>query len=210
MFRTFIVRMGHRSGMDGSDSGYPCFAGRVSGRICRAAAVPRTLPAIAEFVPQAMIKKEAARLVVPLIDEIPLHVMSRRDIEVGLTELIQDLHVLPDVFPVVSAGEVAVLWPLPTVDELVPKVVLRKEAAPVVVPLAEEMTVRATLIGLIKDGSDLPITLLDSEPVLSDCCIVDVRELVPERSPVYARGSAVPTSLPTISEMFSSAVLVGG
>ena len=54
------------------------------------------------------------------------------------------------------------------------------------------------------------------EPVLSDCCIVDISivdisVLVPERSPVVsARGSFVLTSLPTISEVFSSAVLVGG
>ena len=80
-----------------------------------------------------------------------------------------------------------------------------------VVPFADEMTVRVTLIDLIRDGSDLPITLLDPEHVLSDGCSVDASELDLERSPVLsARGSAVPTSLPTISEVFSSAVLVGG
>ena len=142
-----------------------------------AAAVPRSLQAITEFVPQAIIEKEADRLVVPHINDLHLPVMSGRDIEVGLTEM-------------------AVPWPLPAVEESVHNVVLEKEAAPVVVLFADEMTVRVTLIDLIRDGSDLPITLLDPEH---------------ERSPVIsARGSAGPTSLPTISEVFSSAVLIGG
>ena len=126
-----------------------------------------------------------------------------------MTELIQDGHVLPDVFPVVSAGEIAVPWPLPAVEELVYNVV--KGSCSSGGPLADEMTVCVTLIDRIRDRSDLPITLLDPEHVLSGGCIVDVSELVPERSPVVsARGSAMPTSLPTISEVFSSAVLVGG
>ena len=67
------------------------------------------------------------------------------------------------------------------------------------------------MIGLIEDGSDLPADLLDSQPVLPDCCFIDIGVLVPEMSPVVsARGAAVPTSLPTISEVFSSAVLAGG
>ena len=126
-----------------------------------AAAVPRPLPAVAEFVPQAIFRKEAAPLVVHLIEEMSLRVMSGWDIEVGLTELTQDIHVLPDVFAVVSAGEAAVHWPMPAVDESVPQVVLRKEAAPVVVSLAEEMTLCVAMVGLIEDGSDLPIALLD-------------------------------------------------
>ena len=102
-------------------------------------------------------------------------------------------------------------WPLPAVDELVPQVVLRKEAAPGVVPLAKEMFLRVAMVGLYEDGSDLPIALLDPEPVLSDCCVADASGLVPESSPVVsARVSAVPTSLPTNSDVFSSAVLVGG
>ena len=133
------------------------------------ATVPRPLPAVAEFVPQDTFKEEAAPLVVPLIEELSLRVISGRDIEVGLTELTQDIHVLPDVFPVVSAGEAAVPWPLPAVDELVPQVVLRKETAPVVVPLAVEMFLRVAMVVLIKDGRSLPIALLDPEPVLSDC-----------------------------------------
>ena len=66
-------------------------------------------------------------------------------------------------------------WPLLAVDESVPQV-LRKESALVVVPLAEEMTLR-----------------------------------VAEKSPVVStRGAAVPTSLLSSSEVFSSAVLAGG
>ena len=176
-----------------------------------AVAVPRPLPTVAEFVPQDTFKKEAAPLVVPLIEELSLRVMSGRGIEVGLTELTQDIHVLPDVFSVVSAGEAAVPRPLPVVDKLVPQAVLRNEATPVVVPLAEEMFLRVAMVGLIEDGSSLPIALLDPEPVLSDCCVVDVSVLGPERSPVVsARGSAMRTSLPTISDVFSPAVLAGG
>ena len=120
---------------------------------------------------------------------------SGRDIEVGLTNLTHDIKVLPDVFPVMSAGAAAVPMPLPAVAEPVPQVVLRREAIPVVVSLAEEMTLCVAMIGLIEDGSDLPAELLDSEPVLPDCCFIDVGMLVPESSPVVsARGAAVPTS----------------
>ena len=34
-FGHIVVRTGHRSRTDGSHSGYPCFAGRISGRVCR-------------------------------------------------------------------------------------------------------------------------------------------------------------------------------
>ena len=56
------------------------------------------------------------------------------------------------MFPVMSAGAAAVPMPLPAVAESVPHVVIRKEAAPVVVPLAEEMTLRVVMVGLIEDG----------------------------------------------------------
>ena len=50
--------------------------------------------------------------------------------------------------------------------------------------------------------------LLNSE---SDGCVVEESVLVPEMYPaVFARGTAVPTSLPTISEVFSSTLLAGG
>ena len=143
-------------------------------------------------------------------DCVPDIFWSGWDIEVGLTDLTHVVQVLPDVFPVVSTGAAAVPMPLPAVAEPVPQVVIRKEAATVVVPLAEEITLRVAMIGLIEEGSDLPANLLDSEPVLPDCCFIDIGVLVPERSPVVsARGAAVPTSLPTISEVFSSAVLAG-
>ena len=85
-------------------------------------------------------------LVVP--DCVPDIFLSGRDIEVGLTDLSHDLQVLPDVFPVVSAGAAAVPMPLPVVAESVSQVVIRKEAAPVVVPLAEEVTLRVGMVGL--------------------------------------------------------------
>ena len=75
-------------------------------------------------------------------------------------------------------------------------------------PLAEEITLRFAMVGLCDDGSDRPAELLDSEPV---CYFMDVGVLVPGRSLVVsARGAAVPTSLPTITEAFSPAVLAGG
>ena len=63
-------------------------------------------------------------------------------------------------------------------------------------------------VGLSDDGSDRSAELFNSE---SDGCLVDESVFVPEMSPVIsARGAAVPTSLPTISEVFPSAVLAGG
>ena len=63
-------------------------------------------------------------------------------------------------------------------------------------------------VGLSDDGCVCPAELLNSE---SDCCIMNYGVLVPESSTVVsARGAAVPTSLPTIFEVFSSAVLAGG
>ena len=50
--------------------------------------------------------------------------------------------------------------------------------------------------------------LLNSD---SDFCFMDNGVVVTEMFPaVSARGAAVPTSLPTMSDVFSSAVLVGG
>ena len=136
-------------------------------------------------------------------DCVPDIISSGRNIEVGWTDLTHDL-------PVVSAGVAAVPMPLPVVAEAVSQVMIRKEAAPVVVPLAEEVPFRVGMVGLIEDESDLPAELLGSECVVG-CCFIDVGVLVPERSPVVsARGAAVPTSLPTITEVFSSAVFAGG
>ena len=52
-------------------------------------------------------------------DYVPDILLSGRDIEVGVTDLTQDIHVLPDVFPVVSAGASIVLMPLPAGAEVV-------------------------------------------------------------------------------------------
>ena len=134
--------------------------------------------------------------------------MIRTYIEVGVTDLTQDIQVLPDVLPVMFDETAAVPMPLPVVVETGPQVDIRWETAPAVVELAEEMTLRIATVGLSDDGSDCPAELLNSE---SDCCFMDDGVLVPKRSPVVsARGAAVPTSLPTISEVFSSAVLAGG
>ena len=90
--------------------------------------------------------------------------------------------------------------PLPVVVETVPQVEIRRETAPAVVPLPEEMTLHVATVGLSDDGSDCPAELINSE---SDCSFMDDGVLVPERSPVVsARGAAVPTSLPTIAEVF--------
>ena len=126
------------------------------------AAVPWPLPAIDVPVPQAIFKREAAPLVVPLIEEMYLRVMSGRDIEVGLTELSQDA--LPDVFPVVSAEVAAVSWPLPAVDVSVPQAIFEREATPLVVSLNEAMSVhvmsgrgmKVGLTGLTQDIQVLP------------------------------------------------------
>ena len=45
-------------------------------------------------------------------DYVPDILLSGQDIEVGVMDLTQDIHVLPDVFPVVSAGAATVLVPL--------------------------------------------------------------------------------------------------
>ena len=134
--------------------------------------------------------------------------LSGREIEVGVTDITQDIRVLPDVFPVMFDEMAAVPMPLPVVVETGPQVDIRWETAPAVVPLAEEMTVCVATVGLSDDGSECPVELPNSE---SDCCFMDDGVLVPERSPVVsARGAAVPTSLLTISEVFSSAVSAGG
>ena len=83
-----------------------------------------------------------------------------------------------------------------------------RETTPAVVPLVDEMTLHVATVGLSNDGSDRPVDLLSSE---SDGGLVVECVLVPEMSPIISgRGAAVPTSLPTISEVFSSAVLAGG
>ena len=82
---------------------------------------------------------------------------------VGLTELTLIMAGRPDVILVVFAEE--------AVDELVP---LGREPASVMVSLPEELNICVALVDLVGDGSDLPVVLLDPEPVLSNCGIVDV------------------------------------
>ena len=115
------------------------------------AAVPWPLPAVDVSVPQAIFEREAAPLVVPLIEEMYLRVMSGRDMEVGLTELSQD--VLPDVFLVVSAEVAAVPCPLPAVDVSVPQAIFEREAGPLVGSLNETIYVH------VMSGRDMEVGL---------------------------------------------------
>ena len=148
-------------------------------------------------------EREAAPLVVSLNEEMSVRVMSGRDMEVGMTGLTRDIQVLPDVFPVMFDETAAVPMPLHVVVETEPQDDIRRETALSVVPLDDEMTLWVAAVGLGEDGSGCPVELLNSE---SDCCFMDDDVLVTEMFPVVsARGAAVPTSLPTMSEVFSSA-----
>ena len=148
-------------------------------------AVPMTLPVVVETGPQ--------------VDYDPDILLSGRDIEVGITDITQDIRDLPDAFPVLFDETAAVPLSSPVVVETGPQVDI-----PAVVPLVDEMTLCVATVGLSNDASDRPSELLNSE---SDGCFVDESMLVLEMSPVVsARGTAVPT----ISEVFSSAVLAGG
>ena len=79
-------------------------------------------------------------------DYVPDILLSGLDIEVELTDLTQDIHVLPDVFPVVSAGAAAVPRPLPAVVSLYPRLYLRR--MPLVVPLIDYMSTCHVRTGL--------------------------------------------------------------
>ena len=92
--------------------------------------------------------------------------------------------------------------PLPMVVETEPQDDIRRETALSVVPLDDEMTLWVATVGLGDDGSGCPVELLNSE---SDCCFMDDDVVVTEMFPVVsARGATVPTSVPTMSEVFSS------
>ena len=76
------------------------------------------------------------------------------------------------------------------------------------VPLDDGMTLWVATVDLGDDGSGCPVELHNSD---SDCCFMDDGVVVTEMFPVVsARGAAVPTCLPTMSDVFSSAVLDGG
>ena len=111
-----------------------------------------------------------------------------------IADIGRDIRVLPDVFPVMFDEAAAVLLFSPVGVDADTQVDVRRETTPTVVPLV--------------DGSDRPAGLVVSK---SGGCVMNEIVLVPEMSPVVsARGAAVPTFLPTMSEMFSSAVLAGG
>ena len=140
-------------------------------------------------------------------DYVPDIMLSGRDMEVGATELTCDIQVLLDVFTVVCAGAVTVMMLLPVGTEAVPQFKIRRETVPAVSPLADKMSSCVATVGLTNDGNDRP-ELLDSD---QNCCFMNIGVLAPEWSPVVSvRGAAVPTPLPTIAEVFSSAVLAGG
>ena len=100
--------------------------------------------------------------------------LSGRDIEVEWADVTLDCQILPDVFPVVSAGAAAVLTSWPVVAESVSQVMITKEAALVVASLVEEMPLRVGMVGLIEEGRDLPVDFLGSARVVPDCCSGEV------------------------------------
>ena len=154
------------------------------------AVVPMSLPVVVDTGPQVEVW------------------LSGRDMGVEVPPITQNIPVLPDVFPAIFDETAAVPLSSPVVVDTGPQVDSRRETTPVVVPLVDEMTLCVATVGLSDSGSDRPVELLKSE---SDGCLVDESVFVPEVSSVVsARGAAVPTSLPTISEVFSSAVLAGG
>ena len=170
------------------------------------AAVPLPLPVVVETGPQ--------------VGYDPDILLSGRDIEVGVMDINQDIRVLPDVFPAMFDETAAVPLPLSVVVETGPQVgydpdilVSGQDIEVGVMDITQDIRVlpdvfpamlRVTTVGLSNDENDRPAGLLNSE---SDGCFVDESVLVPEMSPVVsARGTAVPTSLPTMSEVFSSAV----
>ena len=129
-------------------------------------------------------------------DRVPDILESGCATEEYLSDLGHVDEVLPDVFPVMSAGATAVPVSLPMVTEIVSSAVFVEEAAPVVAPLAEEEAFIAGMIGLIEAVSELPVELLDSERVSQDCCVVEVGVAVPEHSPVVSvRATVRPTLL---------------
>ena len=70
--------------------------------------------------------------VVPDYD--PDILLSGRDRKVGVTDLTQDIRVVPEVFPVMFDETAAVPMPLPVVVETGPQVDIRRETTPAVVP----------------------------------------------------------------------------
>ena len=101
-------------------------------------------------------------------DRVPDILESGRATEEYLSDLRQVEEVLPDVFPVVSAGAAAVPVSLPTLAEVVSLAVFAEEAAPVVAPIAEVETFIVRMVGLIMARIKLPDDSLKSERVIQD------------------------------------------
>ena len=119
-------------------------------------------------------------------DYDPDRLLSGPDIEIGITDLTWDIQILSHVFPVMFDEMAAVPMCLPVVVETGPQV----DYDPDILLSGRDVEVGVT------DVSDCPADLLHSK---SDGCFV-----------ASARGAAVPTSLPTISELIFSAVLARG
>ena len=119
--------------------------------------------------------------------------LSERDV-VDIADIERDIQNLPDVFPVMFDESANVPLSLPVVVNTETQVDVRWETTSAVVTLV--------------DRGGRPAGWLDSE---SDCCVIDEIVLDPEMIPIVSvRSAAVPTFLPTMSEVFSLAVLAGG
>ena len=99
--------------------------------------------------------------VVPDYD--PDILLSGRDIGVGVTDLTQDIQVLPDVFPAMFDETAAVPLSSPVVIDTGPQVDIRRETTPAAVPLVDEMILLVATVGMSNDGSDRPAELLNLE-----------------------------------------------
>ena len=86
-----------------------------------------------------------------------------------ITDIGRDIRVLLDVFPVMFDETAAVQLSSPVVVDTGPRVEVRRETTPTVVPLV--------------DGSDRLTGLVDPK---SDCCVMNELVLVPEMSPVVS------------------------
>ena len=126
------------------------------------AAVPVSLPVVDEMVASAVVVEEAAPVGVPPVEG-----------DICLSETYWEL----DVFPVVSAGAVAVPVSLPVVDWWSRLLLWRMRFL-----LWEWLVWEA--------GRELPVELLYFERVSQDCCVVDDGVVVPEKSPVVSIGAA--------------------
>ena len=173
----------------------------------------RDIQVLPDVIPEMLDERAAVRLPLPVVVETgspvgynPDILVSGWDIEVGVLDITPDIRVLLDVFTARFDETAAVPLSSPVVADTRPQVDIRRGTTRAAV--VDEITLRVTTVGLSNDESVRQFKLLNSK---YDRCFVDESVLVPEMSPIVSvRGTAVPTSLPTISEGFSSAVLAGG